>query len=78
MALLWIYVQISRTMSFSALCTRMQSDPVTENLCHIFPFMEREMTNKSPKYFQFFTVHIVNIHNNHQHMHTFSYDTIKL
>jgi len=21
-------------------------------------------------YFQFFTVHIVNIHNNHQHMHT--------
>ena len=29
-------------------------------------------------YFQFFTVHIVNIHNNHQHMHTFSFDTIKL
>jgi len=28
-------------------------------------------------YFQFFTVHIVNIHNNHQHMHTFSFDTIK-
>jgi len=27
--------------------------------------------------FQFFTVHIVNIHNNHQHMHTFSFDTIK-
>jgi len=30
------------------------------------------------QYFQFFTVHIVNIHNNHQHMHTFSFDTIKL
>ena len=29
-------------------------------------------------FFQFFTVHIVAIHNNHQHMHTFSFDTIKL
>ena len=29
-------------------------------------------------FFQFFTVHIVNIHNNHQHMHTSSFDTIKL
>jgi len=36
------------------------------------------LPNNNISYFQFFTVHIVNIHNNHQQMHTFSFDTIKL